>query len=49
MLDRHHEPGDVAVELYALVDVLEEPLLLGDLTPALATEIVEDAPARLVG
>ena len=34
MLDRHHEPGDVAVELYALVNVLEEPLLLGDLTPA---------------
>ena len=48
-LGRHHEPGAVAVELYALVNGLKEPLLLGDLTPALATEIVDDALARLVG
>lgn len=41
------EPAAVAVELFALVNGLKEPLLLGDLTPTLATAVVDDALARL--
>jgi AcrR family transcriptional regulator len=41
------EPGALAVELSALVNGLTEPLLLGDLTPSLATAVVDDALARL--
>jgi AcrR family transcriptional regulator len=41
------DPRDVAVELFALVNGLKEPLLLGDLTPDGATAIVDDALGRL--
>jgi AcrR family transcriptional regulator len=47
-LGRGREPGALAVELFALVNGLQEPLLLGDLTPSLATALVDDALARLV-
>jgi AcrR family transcriptional regulator len=46
-LARGREPGAVAAELFALVNGLKEPLLLGDLTPSLATALVDDALARL--
>lgn len=45
-IGRHREPGALAVELFALVNGLKEPLLLGELTPSLATAIVDDALAR---
>ncbi|HEY2222054.1 TetR/AcrR family transcriptional regulator [Actinomycetospora sp.] len=45
--DAGREPRAVAVELFALVNGLKEPLLLGDLTPDDATAIVDDALARL--
>ena len=45
-LDVGREPHVVAVELFALVNGLKEPLLLGDLTPARATAIVDAALAR---
>lgn len=37
----------IAVELFALVNGLKEPLLLGDMTPREATAIVDAALARL--
>ncbi len=46
-LGRRREPGALAVELFALVNGLKEPLLLGELSPSLATAIVDDALARL--
>jgi AcrR family transcriptional regulator len=45
--DAERDPGALAVELFALVNGLKEPLLLGDLTPADATAIVDEALARL--
>lgn len=47
LLARGREPGALAVELFALANGLKEPLLLGDLTPSLATALVDDALARL--
>lgn len=46
-LDVRREPDAVAVELFALVNGLKEPLLLGDLTASSATAIVEETLGRL--
>lgn len=46
-LDTGPDPRPVAVEMFALVNGLKEPLLLGDLTPEQATAIVDEALARL--